>query len=242
MRFRGIQTLLRHRKAIAILAVMVALGSLVLMLGSSEREIKYVRVTGDISSQQRAFIEKELASGEIQLTNIRHVKDYLEKTDWVSAVQVVLKWPDELSVQVEAEVPIAYWNDDAFINSEGIVFKSDLLVAGDLPQLYGPVGRERLVMSHYQKLNRALSHSGHFIEVLSLNERGSLAFEDQSGVRVALGNVDVERRVKRFLKVSASIAADENAPPVSRIDTRYTNGVAVAFVKHGNDLDVANTY
>ncbi len=242
MRSRGFPVLLKRKKMVAAMAAIVVFGSLILAISGSEREINFIRVTGDISSQQRAFIENELASEEIQLADIQNVKTHLEKTDWVNSVQVVLKWPDELSVQVEAEVPIAYWNDDAFINSEGVVFKSDLLVAGDLPQLYGPVGRERLVMSHYQRLNRALSHSGHFIEVLSLNERGSLAFEDQSGVRVALGNVDVEQRVKRFLKVSASIAAEENALAVSRIDTRYTNGVAVAFVKQGNDLDVAKTY
>ena len=84
-------------------------------------------------------------------------------------------------------------------------------------------------MGHYQWLNRALLKSGHFIEVLVLNERGSLEFENQHGVRVVLGNADVKQRLQRFLKVSEQIEALEMTP--QRIDTRYTNGVAVNFIE-----------
>lgn len=97
-------------------------------------------------------------------------------------------------------------------------------------------------MGHYQRLNRALIKSGQFIEVLSLNGRGSLDFENQHGVQVSLGNVDIEQRLKRFIKVSMRIALHEGAPRVRRVDTRYPNGVAVEFYESGEDFEMAETF
>jgi cell division septal protein FtsQ len=75
-----------------------------------------------------------------------------------------------------------------------------------------------------------------------LNERGSLNFKNQQGVRVSLGNVDIEQRLKRFIKVSRRIALTDAAPRVQRVDTRYPNGVAVEFDKSGPDFQIAETF
>jgi cell division protein FtsQ len=217
-------------------------GSLGPGVGERIGRIDYVSVTGDLSNQQKSAVEQLLVAGTLRLSDISRVKDALEAVSWINTVQVRLNWPDEIVIRVVPEQAIAYWNDDAFINSAGIVFESDFLAAGDLPQLYGPGGKEQSVMGHYQRLNRALVKSGHFIEVLRLNERGSLIFKNQQGVRVSLGNVDIEQRLKRFIKVSRRIALYKAAPRVQRVDTRYPNGVAVEFDKSGPDFQIVETF
>ena len=241
------QYLGRHK--IATSFVVVLLLSTLLMsgsLGPGARgwlgQIDYISVTGDLNNQQKTAIEQLLAAETSGLSDIERVKEVLEAVSWINTVQVRLNWPDEIVIRVVPEQAIAYWNDDAFINNAGVVFESGFLVAGDLPQLYGPVGKEKSVMGHYQRLNRALGKSGHFIEVLSLNERGSLNFKNQHGVSVSLGNVDIENRLQRFIKVSRRIALYEAAPRVQRVDTRYPNGVAVQFDKSGPDFQIAETF
>jgi cell division protein FtsQ len=237
----------RHKVATSFVAVLLV-GTLLMSdsLGLGARgwlgQIDYVSVTGDLNNQQKSAVEQLVAAGTLRLIDISRVKEVLEAVSWINTVQVRFNWPDELVIQVVPEQAIAYWNDDAFINNAGIVFESDFLVAGDLPQLYGPVGKEQSVMSHYQRLNRVLVKSGHFIEVLSVNERGSLNFKNQHGVRVSLGNVDIEQRLKRFIKVSRRIALYKAAPRVQRVDTRYPNGVAVEFDKSGANFQIAETF
>jgi cell division protein FtsQ len=248
---RTVRLLVRHlgRHKIATSFVAVLLLSTLLMSGSLGPEVRgllgqidYVSVTGDLNNQQITAVEQLLVAGTSRLSDIERVKEVLEAVSWINTVQVRLNWPDEIVIQVVPEQAIAYWNDNAFINSAGIVFESGILVAGDLPQLYGPVGKEKAVMGHYQRLNRALAKTGHFIEVLSLNERGSLDFKNQHGVEVSLGNVDIENRLQRFIKVSRRIALYEAAPRMKRIDTRYPNGVAVEFDKSGPDFQIAETF
>lgn len=220
---------LRSRATMFALAVVLSSGSIIFAVFDRDREINFISITGNVSALQRDSVTEVLLALDTSLSDITGVRKVLTGVSWISGVDVALHWPDELVVHVRPQRAIAYWNDNAFINSDGAVFVAEHLVGGDLPQLYGPKGTEQVVMGHYQRLNRALLKSGHFIEVLVLNERGSLEFENQHGVRVVLGNADVKQRLQRFLKVSEQIEALEMTP--QRIDTRYTNGVAVNFIE-----------
>ena len=239
MNIRLVRFLRRYKVTITAFAAILISGSIVFAISEREREINYISITGNVSALQRDSITRILLALDTSLSDIERVKKVLTGVGWIDDADVALRWPDELVVNVQPQRAIAYWNDNAFINSEGVVFETEYLVGGDLPQLYGPVGTEQVVMGHYQRLNRALLKSGHFIEVLLLNDRGSLEFENQHGVRVSLGNVDVKQRLQRFLKVSVKIEELEMTP--QRIDTRYTNGVAVNFIE-AEGFDVVKTY
>ena len=228
----------RYRVTTVLAAILLS-GSIVFAMSEREREINYISITGNVSALQRDSITEILLTADTSLSDIESIKKVLTGVGWINDADVALHWPDELVVNVQPQRAIAYWNDNAFINSEGVVFETEFLVGGDLPQLYGPKGTEQVVMGHYQRLNRALSKSGHFIEVLVLNDRGSLVFENQHGVRVSLGNVDVKQRLQRFLRVSVKIEELELTP--QRIDTRYTNGVAVNFIE-AEGFEVAETF
>jgi cell division protein FtsQ len=229
----------RYKVAIALFAFMLISGSIVYELREFNREINYISVTGDVSSVQRSSITQTLIFMDGSLSDIEHVKEVLTGFGWIKSADIALRWPDELVIHVQPQQAIAYWNDNAFISGEGVVFEAEELVGGDLPQLYGPAGTEKVVMENYQRLNRALLKSGHFIEMLALNERGSLEFENQQGVRVSLGNIDVKQRLQRYLKVSAKI--EELELTARRIDTRYANGVAVDFAE-AEDFNIAETF
>ena len=81
-------------------------------------------------------------------------------------------------------------------------------------------------MWQYQQLNQVLSLAGQGIDVLQQNPQGAWTFEVE-GITVRLGKEDVLQRMKRFMQVYKTIrvAGDE----ILSIDTRYPNGVAVAW-------------
>jgi cell division protein FtsQ len=238
---RPLQLVSQYKILLAVIVSVAMSGSILLGLGERDREVHFISVTGDLTISERSSVEQRLAQREV-LSNIDDVKRDLESIGWVHTAHVTLHWPDEIAIRIIPQVAIAYWNDDAFINSEGVVFESIHYVGGELPQLYGPVGKEEVVMGHYQKLSSALMRSGHFIEVLMLNDRGSLEFESKGGLRVALGNVDIEQRLQRFLRVSKKIEGMDDVPEIEKFDARYINGVAIGFVEEGEGFEVAKTF
>jgi cell division protein FtsQ len=162
----------------------------------------------------------------------------VSELDWVHHANVRKNWPQAIEVEVFPESVIAYWNDNGFINREGRVLYTEMLVGGDLPHLYGPGGSELDVMEQFQQLSQMLNNHGHEIKVLTVTERGSWSLETESGVQVLLGKEDLKARMRRFLTVSVRLAERGDARFVERMDARYINGVAVHFEKN-NQIKLA---
>ena len=192
-------------------------------------EIDQLAVHGEVDQAQRKAIYEFVKKHEKQFFDIDDVKTGIESIGWVHHVNVLQIWPDKLSIEVVREQPIAYWNDDAFINVEGKVFESVHEVGGALAQLRGPVGSEAQVMKQYQQLTMAMSPVDQTIEVLTLDERGSWQFTNQHDIRVLLGKNDIMERVHRFVLISASNGFATSMEFVRQVDTRYSNGIAVEW-------------
>lgn len=213
-------------------------GSIALGIGERERSINFLTIAGDITLQQERAVQDALLSNELMLSDLDAVKATLEAVQWIYRTDVSYQWPDELVVNIVPQKPIAYWNDTGYINHRGKVFESPMIQAGHLPQLVGPRDAEQEVMAHYQDLSRQLSKHGFFIERLTLSERGAIRYEDQHGIEVLLGNVDINQRLQRVLKVTGNL---DKFRGVTRIDARYNNGVAVTTDDARAEVEIAIT-
>jgi cell division protein FtsQ len=236
MLFRG-----SHRIAAALLLVILAVFAVV-NLGDRTFNTKLVAVTGELLDEQRQDVFRQLLAISSQAQSIQQVKAALEQVEWIHRVEVSRHWPDQLTVLVVEETPIAYWNDDAFINSDGKVFVSGYEAGGDLAQLYGPVGTESLVMQQYQQLNTALLKSGQSMDVLTLDDRGAWHFTNAAGVQVLLGKDDIMERVQRYLQVVDNASLMGYMENIRLVDTRYSNGLAVSWKASDAGLDIAKNY
>ena len=213
-----------------VFAVLLVLGLLSFATVSIDRSnVQRMSIVGDFEAPQLASIKESLRDVDIASSEVELVKQALSKLGWVHHVNVRKRWPDAIEVEVFSENVIAYWNDDGFINEEGLVLHTDLLLGGDLPHLYGPAGSEIEVMEQFQQLNKMLNNHGHEIRVLTVTKRGAWSLETEDGVEVLLGKEDLKARMQRFLHVSLRLADRGDARFVERMDARYINGVAVHF-------------
>lgn len=221
---------MKRRNTILGVVMLAALAGVVVHAGREYTfDLQYVALSGELTPAQRKEIFGALVEHRREIDTIDDVKTYLDVIDWVHHVEVARQWPDRIVVSVFEQAPIAYWNDNAYINDEGDVFLSPYVLGGDLAQLYGPATSEHEVMEQYQQLNRALARAGLAIDTLSLDERGSWEFTTTQGVRVQLGKDDIMERIQRFLLVFERVRREPNMPPIDRIDTRYSNGLAVSW-------------
>ena len=188
------------------------------------------------------MIYEYIKENEQGFIDIADVKSKVEAVGWIHHVNVQQMWPKKLSIEVVTEKPIAYWNDDAFLNFEGKVFKSAYEEGGALAQLRGPAGAELQVMKQYQQLTTALSPVAQTIEVLTLDNRGAWQFTNQHDVRVLLGKNDIMERVHRFVLISSSADFGESVEFVQQVDTRYSNGIAVDWKPDYEALSIATAF
>ena len=141
-----------------VMACIIALAGLARGLAPTERGIDVVHIRGEINERQRADIRAVLTDIASELENIERVKGALERIDWVDRIDVTLRWPSELLLEVLPQTPIAYWNDLGFINQHGVSFSSPYLTGFDLPHLHGPEDQIDLVMRTYQQVSQAIGH------------------------------------------------------------------------------------
>ena len=210
--------------SILIIGFIVA-AALVRGLAPTEQDVGLVQIIGEIDDRRRADLRSALTSIAADLGDIDRVKSNLERIDWVARVDVTLRWPSKLVVEVESETPIAYWNDLGFINQQGKTFSSPLLTGLDLPHLHGPADQLDSVMRTYQRVSQMLMREK--IKALYVRERGSVEFELDNGWTILLGREDLMDRLSRALAVTDRLKAHRVKESRIRIDARYPDGVAL---------------
>lgn len=203
--------------------------------------VSYVAVTGDLMPAQRAEVYGRLLANRNRIEGIEDIKQTLDQVSWIQQVDVMRRWPDQITITVIPKRPIALWNSDAFLDDNGIVFRSRFLAGMGLARLYGPAGSEEEVMEQYQQLAKALGRVGRSIGTLKLDERGAWEFTTTGGIRVMLGKDDIMDRFQRFLLVLGSKQLAPRVIDVKQMDTRYSNGVAVSWKEVPTGLKVAKT-
>jgi len=196
-------------------------------LAYGDGDIQFLVISGDLTEQQKQAVKVMLVKTGDSLADIVKVKRDLENSDWIATTDVTYRWPDELYLEVMPEKPIAYWNDQAFINDHGKVFSSEYIIAGNLPQLYGQNEAVGEVMRYYHEVTRALSSTDQTVKTLRVNGRGSVEFELSDGWRILLGNVEVGQRLQRAFKVMSRLKNMSERQAMVQIDARYSDGVAI---------------
>ena len=195
-------------------------------------EVEKITILGGPNEKQLISVRARLGEMEARARDLKQIKSLITALDWVHHVNVRKAWPAGISLEIYPEQIIAYWNDDGFINEEGEVLVTDLLIGGDLPHLYGPDGAEQAVMVRYQQFNRMLAGHGHTIEALRYSERGAWIIETRDGLQMLLGKEDLKARMQSLLTVSENLRLSGDIGRVERMDARYSNGVAVRFVEN----------
>ncbi|RRJ85343.1 cell division protein FtsQ/DivIB [Aestuariirhabdus litorea] len=147
---------------------------------------------------------------------------------WVQTVSLRRQWPGVIEISVTEQVPVARWQSGALLNSEGNSFvvenAADFVT---LPHLIGPDSSEIEVMEQYQTLSNLLRPNGLNIRELRLTNRGSWELLTDDFV-IMIGRSHVVDKIQRFVAVYDA-ALKDNGRPITKVDVRYLNGVAVAW-------------
>ncbi len=216
---------------IVLLAAMVPWGT-GKVLEAMDQQILAIDVQGEFVGDSRIAIEREAGNwiGKSYFaTDLSDIKAYLEQRPWVESAAVRRVWPDRLVIHIREKKPLAYWTDGRLVSRTGELFAPpNPDVAGPLPRLAGPDERVRDVIQMARVMSDKLVSRGLGFAGLALETRGAWTLTLDNGIEVVLGRDQVEQRFERFITVYETRLASRS-DEVSRIDARYTNGVAVQW-------------
>ncbi|MEH6590093.1 MAG: FtsQ-type POTRA domain-containing protein [Halioglobus sp.] len=217
------------------LMVLVGLGVVLAALFKSavvlhQIPVERIVVTGQLKNTQTEAVENMVQPalvGGFLSADLEEIRDQLQSLPWVFEATVRRQWPNALEITVTEQLPIARWGEAGFLNHEGQVFEpTNASRWDDLPRLHGEEGSEQTLIDSYQFLSETLSETELEVRELALDGRGQLQAVLTNNVQIALGAVEWNERLERFVTLHQSGLDYAN---VQTVDTRYTSSIAVAF-------------
>ena len=161
--------------------------------------------------------------------NVDRLKDGLQQLPWVYQVAVKRIWPDQVIIKIIPKEAVARWGQNTLLSAQGVVFNPDpKTFPNNLVQLNGPSDQVQLVWQEYLQMGAMLKPLGLTITELDLSQRHAWRLVLNNGMKILLGHEDVINRFQRFIAVYPQII--NNREPITVVDLRYPNGLAVSFV------------
>ncbi|MGB2108773.1 MAG: cell division protein FtsQ/DivIB [Marinobacter vinifirmus] len=216
---------------VVLLAAMVPWGT-DRLLTAMDQQILAVDVRGNFVGENPVDVERAASAwvGKSYFaTDLADIKAELERRPWVESAAVRRVWPGRLEIDIREKKPLAYWTDGRLVSRAGELFApANPEVAGKLPRLAGPDERVRDVIDMARNMSEQLLGYGLGFAGLTLEQRGAWTLTLANGIEVVLGRDQVEQRFERFITVYENRLASR-VSEVSRVDARYSNGVAVQW-------------
>ncbi|UWZ93038.1 FtsQ-type POTRA domain-containing protein [[Pasteurella] aerogenes] len=163
--------------------------------------------------------------------DIEAVREQIETMPWIKNAVVRKVWPDRLSIWVNEHFPVAIWNENEFVASDGTVFKLPMEKVKDqnLPHLSGPDYRSTVVLDAWNKIDHDLKLKGLTLKAVKIDARGAWQIVLDNDVTLRLGRGDWKTKLERFATIYPQIEVPEHKR-LSYVDLRYNVGAAVGIV------------
>jgi cell division protein FtsQ len=207
------------------------------VLPYADRPISQVSVQGDLSYISQQAVQQRIApylTASFFTVDLAAMRGELEQMPWIAHAEVRRIWPNQLSIQLEEQLPVARWGNEALLNNQGQAFTPrELANYQNLPQLFGPQRAQQTVMQQYQLFSQMLRPLGFSVAQLELRERGSWFLttgvnSTGQSIELLLGRDHLLEKMRRFVAVYEKTLKPEIAN-IARIDLRYANGLAVGW-------------
>ncbi|WP_392553008.1 FtsQ-type POTRA domain-containing protein [Orbus wheelerorum] len=177
--------------------------------------------------------------------NVDDIQQEIMRLPWIKQVSVRKQWPDRLIVNIVEYQPSYIWNDIFLLDKDAVIFSvpkeriKDVL----LPKLFGPIGKEKLILETYHQLDDVSTKSANKDSTLLISE--AIADErnawqlvvkqcikgfcvDNQNITLKLGREKIIERYTRLIRFFSDIQTGllENER-LAEVDLRYENGISV---------------
>lgn len=168
-------------------------------------------------------------TGSFITADLAAAKQRIEALPWIDRAWISRRWPNAVHVRFSEQNFIARWGNDAWLSDHGaVVILPQRDGPKDVPRLLGPSGSELQVLEYFQKFQTLLATTGLSIRQLELTPRRMWKIHLNNDVELVIGRKGMEERIERFIHMYPFLLKAKRR--IHRVDLRYANGLAVAWV------------
>jgi len=194
-------------------------------------------VTGDRHYTRNDDIRQSIlalgAPGTFMTQDVNIIQSQIERLPWIKQASVRKQWPDELKIHLVEFVPIARWNDQHMMDTDGNAFSvpADRTSKQVLPMLYGPEGSESEVLQGFRDMGQVLAKDKFTLKEAAMTARRSWQLTLNNDIKLNLGRGDTMKRLARFVELYPVLQqqAQVDGKEISYVDLRYDSGAAVGW-------------
>jgi cell division protein FtsQ len=165
--------------------------------------------------------------------DVNIIQSQIERLPWIKQASVRKQWPDELKIHLVEFVPIARWNDQHMMDTDGNSFSvpADRTSKQVLPMLYGPEGSESEVLQGFRDMGQVLAKDKFTLKEAAMTARRSWQLTLNNDIKLNLGRGDTMKRLARFVELYPVLQqqAQVDGKEISYVDLRYDSGAAVGW-------------
>lgn len=150
----------------------------------------------------------------------------IQQVPLIQNVDIKKRWPDEITVTLTEEIPVAVFNDTQVITMSGHLTElpKKLDVSG-LARINAQSSYIQKALQSFRLVQQGISDSQVRVEQLEVNNIGSTQISLSNGWTVELGSIDTEARIRRLQELLNAIPNQE----IAAIDLRYGKGAALTW-------------
>lgn len=222
--------------ALVLLGSLVTAGWIALQWEPLLLPVRSVSIQGEMHGLSREALQETISeeiSGGLLTQDLEALRARVQALPWVAEASARRIWPDRIQLSVREHNALARWGETGLVTATGIVFRpSD----GRLP-----AGLARLdahddafaaeVVRRFRDWSQRLLALGLILDGVQRDARGDWSLELLGGTKVLLGTDAIERRLERLIAAYPQIEAI-GIP--TRLDLRYSNGLAVRWLPVGS--------
>ncbi len=208
--------------------------------------LKNIKIEGEFRFVSKGDLQERISSkldGSFVDLDLGAIKDAIESNPWVANVKIERVWPDSLKLKVHEHKPIARWNNDGFIASDGrLIISGDNSVLLGLPLLRGDESISEEISANYLAFSEILKASELKIQGIEADLKRSWSIEFEDGFVLVLGNESIHERLENFTYVFDAYLAKKKLK-LEKVDMRYEHGLAIKWKESDqkdNNLVAAN--
>lgn len=196
----------------------------------SERPIQTVKLTSElqqISMQEVNQVLQTYVGSSFWKVELNKIQSDLTRLDWVSQAVVKRSWPDQLTITIEEQTPVARWGDTGLVNHKGeVFFPSSITGFENYVRLEGRLESATQVLTELGEFQSILNGLNWSIEQLAESVDGGWQIDVLDGPRLLLAKEGNKTQLVRFVRSYEQLKeASRNSAQV--YDLRYSNGFSV---------------
>ncbi len=232
--------------AIGLIVILLALTTLGRVISDASLfPVKGVKIQGELRYVKRDAVIDLVAThaaGSFFTLDLNQIQFSIQELAWVRQAAVRRVWPNSLVLELLEREPVARWNKNQLIGTDGVMFSPPQLGQAShdrdawvkyfdrLPALSGSPRRYQTVSAMHREFSLLFKRLN--LQVTSLNEnaRRSVDLTLSNGLKLRLGRRDHQERLQRFISIYQRVI-EPKIQGLKYVDLRYTNGLSIGYKK-----------